>query len=272
MTRFKVGDEVFGLSSMSGSCFAEYVVAKENYISLILSLPPKEAGGSTIVFGTAWFTLFTNENLSTFDIHAQKHKGKTIFVAGGGGGVGHVIVQLAKKSGYHVISSAGKPESIKICKESGADHVIDYSTSDVIEEVNKLTNKEGVDVAVDCTCVASSNEQSASIVKKGGIWISLGTKWEDKHQKVLSICKERDVTAANGDFGRYWYIPSYIAKAPIHIHRMLETCDKLYKEDIYVRITKVISFEKIEEIKEEVKAVGESKRSGKVVIEIGGDK
>jgi hypothetical protein len=51
---------------------------------------------------------------------------------------------------------------------------------------------------------------------------------------------------------------------------MLEACNKLYKERVHVRVGKVIPFEE-EIIREEVKAVGETKRFGKVVIQIAGD-
>jgi dihydrodipicolinate reductase len=98
-----------------------------------------------------------------------------------------MIVQLGKKSGYKVITSASKPglfspllflfflfsrfthsyvtESIQLCKESGADHIIDYTKSDVVAEVLKLTNNEGVDVVVDVTNSPQSYEQSVSVAK-----------------------------------------------------------------------------------------------------------
>jgi hypothetical protein len=51
---------------------------------------------------------------------------------------------------------------------------------------------------------------------------------------------------------------------------MLAACDKLYKDGVHVRVSKVIPFD-LEKVQEEVKAVGESKRFGKVIIEIAGD-
>jgi NADPH:quinone reductase-like Zn-dependent oxidoreductase len=53
--------------------------------------------------------LFSTQLLIHFFNQGKNHQGKTIFVPGGGGGVGHVIVQLAKKSGYKVITSSSRP-------------------------------------------------------------------------------------------------------------------------------------------------------------------
>ena len=99
----------------------------------------------------------------------------------------------------------------------------------------------------------------------------MANKWEDKHQEALQKCKEREVAARHGDYGRYWYIPEFVKLAPSHIQFMLTTCDKLYKEGVSVKVGKTIPLQ-LEEVKEEVKAVAEGKRYGKVIVEIAGSK
>jgi len=269
VTRFKVGDEVFGNADIFGGGFAEYLVTSEYNLAKRTTIAPAEAGSSSIAMGTAWFALFTEENLSTFDLikEAGKHKGQTIFIPGGGGGVGHSLIVLAKKSGYTVITSASKPESIKLSKDCGADHVIDYSKSDIVQEVLKLTHGKGVDVAVDTT-VQASFVQSASVVRQGGKWIYVGSSWKDQQQAALDKCKERGVTPLMGDFGKYW-TPAYKQQALVDVPHMLESLDKLYASGVHVRITKTIPFE-IEKMREEVVAVGGTKRSGKVCVKIAG--
>jgi NADPH:quinone reductase len=158
-----------------------------------------------------------------------------------------------------------------LCKEIGADHVIDYSKSGVVAEVLKLTNNEGVDLVVDTTYVTSSFDQSASVVKKGGIWTCVGNSWADQHKTARAKCEERGAKAQLADFGRYWVLPEYIAQAPVHIPYMLAACDQLYASGVGVKVTKTIPFV-LEKVQEEVLAVGTGKRSGKVVVEIAGNK
>lgn len=135
----------------------------------------------------------------------------------------------------------------------------------------KLTNNEGVDVAVDTTYSTSSFIQSANSVKKGGKWICVTTVWGEDHKKALGICESRGVAAQSGDYGRYWALPDVIPLAEKHTPHMLESCDKLYASGVHVKVTKVIPME-LAPMKEEVLAVGESKRCGKVIVEIAGDK
>lgn len=155
-------------------------------------------------------------------------------------------------------------------KECGADHVINYSNTDVVAEVLELTNNEGVDAVVDATHAPSSFLQSASVVKRGGKWIVVDFQWRPQHEDVLGVCERRGVKPHFGDFARYWAVPHYISLAQQHITHMLRSCDKLYAEGVHVRVTKTIPFE-LEKVSEEVTAVGESRRSGKVVIRVAGD-
>jgi NADPH:quinone reductase-like Zn-dependent oxidoreductase len=159
--------------------------------------------------------------------------------------------------------------SVNLCKECGADHVVDYSKSDVVAEVLKLTNNEGVDVSVDTTNVPSSFLQSSSVVKKDGKWICVQTAWGDDHQAALAKCKEKGVDAQFSDYGRYWFLPQYQARTKQDVSHMLASCDKLFSSGVSVKIAKVIPFE-LEKIKEEVLAVGQTQRFGKVVIDISG--
>ncbi len=69
--------------------------------------------------------------------HAMLQPGETIFVRGGTGGVGSMVVQMAKAIGAIVITTAGNPIKHAKCRELGADHVINYNESDVAEEIKR---------------------------------------------------------------------------------------------------------------------------------------
>ncbi len=76
---------------------------------------------------------------------AQLKSGQTIFVRGGTGGVGAMVVQMAKAIGANVIATAGNPQKVALCKKLGADHVLDYTTGDLQKRVLELA-PQGVDV------------------------------------------------------------------------------------------------------------------------------
>jgi len=71
--------------------------------------------------------------------------GETIFVQGGTGGVGSMVVQMAKAVGAHVITTAGSQLKAETCRSLGADHVIEYNKSNVADEILRLA-PQGVNV------------------------------------------------------------------------------------------------------------------------------
>lgn len=119
-------------------------------------------------------------------------------------------------------------------------------------------------MAVDSTFVHSSFSQSASAVKQGGKWILTGNKVElgDSHKAALEICEKRGVSFSTGDYGRYWFLPEFVALAGKHIPHMLEACNKLYADGIHVRVSKVIPLE-LTPMAEELKAVGDPNEVGR---------
>jgi NADPH2:quinone reductase len=82
------------------------------------------------------------------DSHAVA-AGDRVLVHAAAGGVGRVLVQLAKARGAIVIATAGGADKVALAKSAGADHVIDYSATDFEPEVKRLTNGAGVDVVYD---------------------------------------------------------------------------------------------------------------------------
>ncbi len=76
---------------------------------------------------------------------AELKPGETIFVRGGVGGVGSMVVQMAKAIDAKVIATAGGSDKVEACKALGADHVIDYTRGDLAEQLEELA-PDGVDV------------------------------------------------------------------------------------------------------------------------------
>ncbi len=75
--------------------------------------------------------------------------GDVALVHAAAGGVGRLLVQLAKARGATVIATAGGPEKVALAKSAGADHAIDYQATDFADAVRELVGEHAVDVAYD---------------------------------------------------------------------------------------------------------------------------
>jgi NADPH2:quinone reductase len=80
---------------------------------------------------------------------ANLQAGETILVHAGAGGVGIASIQLAKAWGGLVIATAGGTAKAAICREQGADFVIDYLNEPWVDRVKEITGGRGADVIID---------------------------------------------------------------------------------------------------------------------------
>jgi NADPH2:quinone reductase len=134
--RFKVGDRVWGsnqgLLGRQGT-FAEFAAVDETWLYLI---PPgvsdETAAACALVSLTAHLGLVRDAKLQS---------GETLFVNGGTGGVGSMVVQISKAMGARVITTAGSDEKVKLCRELGADFAINYTTEDVGARIKESAPK-----------------------------------------------------------------------------------------------------------------------------------
>ena len=247
--------------SSGGGCYGEYVVAKRGRVALRGDLPEPEASTFGVAFLSAYEPL-----LVTTDISARS--GQTIFIPGGGGGVGHFAVQLAKAYGLRVIASASKPEGLELLRKLRADVVIDYSAQDVVAEVLAATGGHGADLVFDATYQDSSMKQSAATVAAGGQWVRLG-KFQDAEAvkaDVERIASGRGATVLIGDLGRYSYEPAYVAKAALVYTAGFQAARQLYAEGkVKPHIAVTVPFE----AKAVQQALGDIKKTvGKQVVKV----
>lgn len=259
VTKLKVGDEVFGFTNIVGGAFAEYVLVNVEHIVRRRHMPGLEAAAIPVVFTTAWVPLYIQDDLT-------KRRGQSIYIAGGSGGVGHIAVQLAKHEGLTVITSASKPDGLQLCLHCGADVVINYSQKDVVEEIMRLTDNKGVDLALDTTYNARSFAQSAKVVKRGGKWYRVGNTLNQivSADEAVKICKEKDVECQAGDLRRYWSEP--YKKDVGEMTKALEKADELFDNGVRGFVSKTIPFT-FEAVAQAVEEVGTGKHVGKVAIE-----
>ena len=99
------------------------------------------AAGVSVTYGTA--------------IHGLKDRGRlqageSVAVLGAAGGAGLAAVEIAKLVGARVIAVASSAEKLQVCKDHGADEVLNYAETDLGAGLRALTGGDGVDVVYDC--------------------------------------------------------------------------------------------------------------------------
>jgi len=139
VTHTKVGDRV--MAGLGWGGFVEEVAADEaRLIPMPESLDFVTAAGFLMTYGTSHYALKDR---------AKLQPGETLLVLGAAGGVGLAAVELGKVMGAKVIAAASSDEKLAVCKQYGADEVINYSTEDLKERLKALTKGRGVDVVYD---------------------------------------------------------------------------------------------------------------------------
>ena len=154
--------------------------------------------------------------------------GNTVYIPGGGGGVGHLAVQMAARvlGAGLVISSGSTPQSIALARQSGAHHVFDYKRDDVAAEIAELTGGRGVDLVFDATYSEAGFVETAKTVRQSGSWVVLGvgpgktTRLVETHSPVDSILAERGAKHVNINLLRYFSEPATLdSKAKTFLQR-----------------------------------------------------
>jgi len=138
--RFKPGDRVWGsnqgLLGRQGT-FAEYAAVDEEFLYPVPAGVGFETAAAVALVGiTAHLGLVRDAKLQA---------GETLFVNGGSGGVGSMVVQMGKAIGARVVTTAGSDAKVALCRELDADLAINYRTANVDAEI-KTFAPDGVNV------------------------------------------------------------------------------------------------------------------------------
>lgn len=145
VTAFAPGDEVYGCGGGvrgMGGAYAELIATDADLMARKpASIGQREAAALPLVTITAW------EGLT----RAGVGNGTRLLVHGGAGGVGHIVIQLAKARGALVTATVSSPEKARIARELGADATVDYRATPVDAYVAEHTGGRGFDVVFDAT-------------------------------------------------------------------------------------------------------------------------
>lgn len=150
---------------------AEYVsVPAQNVFPMPASLSYAEAAALGVNHLTAWRMLFTKAKLKPWE---------TVLIFGVGGGVSLAALQLAKLAGAQAIVTSRDAGKLQRARLSGADHLINSSTQDVVKEVMARTQGRGVDVVIENVGAAVWSSAMKSLVR-GGRLVTCGATTGDQ--------------------------------------------------------------------------------------------
>ena len=135
----QVGQRVMATMMVGG--FAEEVVVPAAHVFPMPAEMSYEHGACfPLAYGTAHIALTHR---------AQLKAGETLLVLGAAGGVGLTAVELGKQLGARVIAAASTSEKLELARKYGADETINYTSENLREGLNVITNGGGVDVIYD---------------------------------------------------------------------------------------------------------------------------
>jgi len=136
---WQIGDEVCAL--LDGGGYAERVaVPAEQLLPVPTGVSLVDAAGLPEVACTVWSNVFMVANIQP---------GQVLLVHGGSSGIGTMAIQLGKAVGAHVAVTAGSQAKLDVCRELGAEMLVNYREEDFVERLRDLSKGHGADVILD---------------------------------------------------------------------------------------------------------------------------
>ena len=160
---FSIGEHVVAMSGNGSHAELRSVPAKAAW-HIPDKLSFEEAASIPVTFATAHDCLFE---------FGQLDKGQTILVNGISGGLGIAITQFAHQHKTHIIGTVSDEKKVSKLKEIGVNDIIVHTKNNVVDEVKKITNGVGVDLAID-PVGGQALEQAIGATKYRGKVIAVG--------------------------------------------------------------------------------------------------
>ena len=177
VTNAKVGDRVI-FNAMVGGLAEQIVVSQHSIIPIPDKMPFEVAAGFTITYATSYNALKQRANLQ---------KGEHVLVLGAAGGVGLATIELAKAMGAVVIAAASTAEKLEVCKQAGADYLINYTDEDLRAAIKEKTGRKDVDVIYD-PVGGDFSEAAFRSIAPNGRHLVIGFAAGDIPKMPLNLC------------------------------------------------------------------------------------
>lgn len=238
----KIGQRVLG--SMSTGGYAEYATVKA-----VLATPiPNELG-----FAEA--TALLAQGLTALGLLDETKAGQTILVHAAAGGVGTLLVQLAKHKGLKVIGTASSEQKLQLVASLGADFAVNYTEDDWTDEVLIATENKGVDWIIEMVGGPIVAKNLKVLAKHGTMWIYGSASGDDFKVSVLSLMSK------NHTLRGYWLINEPLENRIRYGRELLE---HLGAGRLKIQVTEF----PLEKVREAHEAIENRKTTGKVVLTV----
>jgi len=163
VTEFRVGERV--ASARAAGAYAEEALAPATHTVALPDGVATQTAAALMLQGLTAHYLATD----TFPLKT----GDSALVHAGAGGVGLLLIQIAKKRGARVIATVGNDEKATLAREAGADEVCVYTRDDFAEAARRFTNGRGVEVAYD-SVGKDTFEGTLGSLRPRGLFVSFG--------------------------------------------------------------------------------------------------
>lgn len=163
VTEFSVGDRVAS-AAVNGAYAEEAIAPLANTVKVPAGVSAPLAAAVLLQGMTAHYLA-----VDTFPLK----RGDSALVHAGAGGVGLLLIQIAKKRGARVLATAGSDDKAKLAREAGADAVCVYTREDFAQAARAFTGGRGVDVVYDGVGKATF-EGSLNSLRPRGLLASFG--------------------------------------------------------------------------------------------------
>lgn len=243
VTHLKVGQRVLATTISGG--YAEFATAKA-----VATMPiPDELGFSES-------TALLVQGLTALGLLNGTKDGETILIHAAAGGVGTLLVQLAKHKGLKVIGTASNEQKLKKVVELGADFAINYSESDWTDKVLHATDGKGVDWLIEMVGGDIVAQNLKVLAKHGTMWIYGSASGQDFKVSVLSLMHK------NHKIQGYWLMNESMEN---RIAFTKELLGHLGAGRLKIQVTEF----PLDKAKEAHEAIEGRKTTGKVVLTVG---
>jgi NADPH2:quinone reductase len=194
--------------------FKEFVsVRPEHMFRVPPSMTDAEAAAFLISYQTAFLSLVHRAKLTA---------GEVLLVHAGAGAVGSAAIQLGKVFGATVIATASSSSKEAICRELGADHTVNYSSRDFVEEVRIATANRGADVIVD-PVGGEIFERSLKCIASEGRLMPIGFASGTIPSLGVNRVLLKNISVVGFYWGQYWkHDPSLIHATQVTLNSLYE--------------------------------------------------
>lgn len=251
VTRFRRGDEVYGMTGGVGGVqgsLAEFAAVDAALLApKPANLSLREAAALPLVFITAWEGLVDR---------AQVAEGQKVLIHGGGGGVGHMAIQIAKAFGATVFATDSEPKRAYI--ESLGATFIDYRSESVADYIARHTDGKGFDLVYDTAGGATLDASFEAVSRFGHVVSALG--WGSHALAPLSF---RAATYS----GVFTLLPLLTGEGRAHHGEILEEARRLVEAGKVVPMIDPRRFT-LETVPDAYRAITERTARGKLIVDI----